>query len=234
MAVQVLPQQAQAMGYDRTITVFSPDGRLLQVEYAKKAVSHGATTLGIVYKDGILLVADRRITEKLMVAESVHKISKIDDTIAATFSGYTSDARVLVKRCRLFAQQHKLTYGENIDVEGIVKFISDLEQSFTQYGGIRPFGIAFLFAGTDKKGLSLIETDPSGIYTQYLARAIGMGCVEANKLLDRKYRDGMKLEDAQKLAIEIFKEVLLKEYSLEKLESSTVTAKGVEKIQLKE
>ena len=96
--MQVIPQQA--MGYDRTSTVFSPDGRLLQVEYAKKAVSHGATTLGIVYKDGVLLVADRRITEKLMVAESVHKISKIDDHIMATFSGLTSDARILIKRCR--------------------------------------------------------------------------------------------------------------------------------------
>ncbi len=222
------------MGYDRTSTVFSPDGRLLQVEYAKKAVSHGATTLGIVYKDGVLLVADRRITEKLMVAESVHKISKIDDNIVATFSGLTSDARILIKRCRLSAQQHKLTYGENIDVEGIVKYISDLEQSFTQYGGIRPFGIAFLVGGVDKKGLSLIETDPSGIYTQYMARSIGSGCAEANKLLDRKYREGMKLEEAQKLAIDIFKEILAKEFSIERLETSTVTQKGVEMIELKE
>jgi len=222
------------MGYDRTSTVFSPDGRLLQVEYAKKAVSHGATTLGIVYKDGILLVADRRITEKLMVAESVHKISKIDDNVVATFSGLTSDARILIKRCRFFAQQHKLTYGESVDVEGVVKYISDLEQSFTQYGGIRPFGIAFLVAGIDKKGLSLIETDPSGIYTQYTARAIGSGSVEANKLLDRKYRDGMKLDEAQKLAIEIFKEILAKEFSIDRLETSIVTQKGVEMITLKE
>jgi proteasome alpha subunit len=230
--MQVLPQQA--MGYDRTSTVFSPDGRLLQVEYAKKAVSHGATTLGIVYKDGILLVADRRITEKLMVAESVHKISKIDDNIVATFSGLTSDARILIKRCRLFAQQHKLTYGENVDVEGVVKYISDLEQSFTQYGGIRPFGIAFLIGGVDKKGLSLIETDPSGIYTQYTARSIGSGCMEANKLLDRKYREGMKLEEAQKLALEVFKEILGKEFGIERLETSAVTSKGVEMITLKE
>lgn len=222
------------MGYDRAATVFSPDGRILQVEYAKKAVGHGAMTLGIVYKDGVLLVSDRRITEKLMVAESVHKISKIDEHIAATFSGYTSDARVLIKKCRIFAQQHKLTYGEPVDVEGVVKFVSDLEQAYTQYGGIRPFGIAFLFAGIDKKGLQLIETDPSGIYTQYLARAIGMNCAEANKVLERKYRAEMKLEDAQKLALEVFKEILEKEFSLEKLEAATVTPKGMEMMQLKE
>ena len=222
------------MGYDRTITVWSPDGRLLQVEYAKKTVSHGAMTLGIVYKDGILLVSDRRITEKLMVAEAVHKISKVDEHIATTFAGYTSDARVLIKKCRVFAQQHKLTYGEPVDVEGIVKFVSDLEQAYTQYGGIRPFGIAFLFAGIDKKGSQLYETDPSGIYTQYLARAIGMSSTEANKVLERKYRDGMKLEDAQKLALEVFKEILEKEFSLEKLEAATITPKGMEIVQMKE
>lgn len=220
------------MGYDRAITVFSPEGRLLQVEYAKKAVSHGAMTMGIVYKDGVLLIADRRLTEKLLVAESVKKISAIDGHVLTSFSGMTMDARVLIKRCRVFAQQHKLTYGESIDVEGVVKFISDIEQQYTQYGGIRPYGISFLLAGHDKKGMQLYETDPSGIYSQYLARAIGMGCSEANKLLDKKYKENMKLEEAQKLAVEIFKEVLDKEFSLERLESSAITPKGVEKVEL--
>ena len=132
-----LPQME--MGYDRAITVFSPEGRLLQVEYAKKAVSHGAMTMAIVYKDGVLLIADRRLTEKLLVAESVRKISAIDSHVLTSFSGMTMDARVLIKRCRVFAQQHKLTYGEPIDVEGVVKFISDIEQQYTQYGGIRPY-----------------------------------------------------------------------------------------------
>jgi proteasome alpha subunit len=230
--MQILPQQA--MGYDRAITVFSPDGRLLQVEYAKKAVSHGAMTLGIVYKEGILLVSDRRITEKLMVAESVHKISRIDDHVAGTFAGYTSDARVLIKKCRVFAQQHKLTYGEPVDIEGVVKYVSDLEQAYTQYGGIRPFGIAFLFAGVDKRGVQLYETDPSGIYTQYLARAIGMGSPEANKVLERKFKEGMKLEDAQKLALEVFKEILDKEFSLEKLEAAAITSKGTDMLKMSE
>lgn len=230
--MQILPQQA--MGYDRTITVWSPDGRLLQVEYAKKTVSHGALTLGIVYKEGILLMSDRRITEKLMVSESVHKISQVDDRIAASFAGYTSDARVLIKKCRVFAQQHKLTYGEPVDAEGVVKYISDLEQAYTQYGGIRPFGVAFLFAGVDKKGMHLFETDPSGIYTKYLAHSIGMGSGEANKLLERKHRATMKLEDAKALALEVFKHVLEKEFSLERLEAAIVNQKGFQKLRLKE
>jgi len=229
--MQILPQQV--MGYDRTITVWSPDGRLLQVEYAKKTVSHGALTLGISCKDGVLLVSDRRITEKLMIAESVHKISQIDDQIAASFAGFTSDARVIIKKCRVFAQQHKLTYGEATDVEGIVKFVSDMEQAYTQYGGIRPFGIAFLFAGHDKKGLHLFETDPSGIYTEYRAHAIGMGSPEANKLLEKKYRENMSIEDAKAAALDIFKEILAKEYSLERLEAAVITTKGFQKVEMK-
>jgi proteasome alpha subunit len=230
--MQVLPQQV--MGYDRAITVFSPEGRLLQVEYAKKAVGAGAMTLGIMFKEGVLLVADRRIREKLLIAESITKISPIDEAILSTFSGMTMDARVIVKKCRVFAQQHKLTYGEKVDVEGVVKFVSDTEQAYTQYGGIRPFGVSLLFAGVDKKGVHLFETDPSGIYACYHAHAMGMGSPDANKILEKRFKEGMKLEEATKLAVDVFKEVLLKEFSSERLEASIVTANGVEKIELKE
>ncbi len=228
--MQVLPNQA--MGYDRAITVFSPDGRILQIEYAKKAVSAGAMALGVIYKDGVLLVSDRRITEKLLVAESVKKIAQIDDHIIATFSGYTMDARIIIKRLRVFAQQHKLTYGEEIDTEGVVKYMSDISQAYTQYSGIRPFGISFLIAGVDKKGSQLIMTEPSGIYMSYYAKAIGMGAPDANKALEKKYKENMKLEDAKKLAKEVFKEVLNEEFSAERLEAMAVTKDGVQKINL--
>lgn len=228
--VQILPQQV--MGYDRAITVFSPDGRLLQVEYAKKAVSQGAMTLGIVYKDGVLLIADRRISDKLQVPESIKKTYKIDAHILSTFSGLTSDARVLVKRMRVHAQQHKLTYGESIDIEGVVKYICDMEQMHTLYGGIRPFGISFLLAGVDKKGRQLFVTEPSGIYSGYKAKAIGLGSASANKLLDKRYKDNLSKEDAVKLAIDIFKQVLEKEFSYERLETSAVTKKGIEKVEI--
>jgi len=229
--VQLLPQQV--MGYDRAITVFSPDGRLLQVEYAKKAVSQGAMTMGLVYKDGVLLIADRRIMDKLQVAESIRKINKIDNHILSTFSGLTSDARVLVKKCRVFAQQHKLTYGEPVDVEGVVKYICDTEQMHTLYGGIRPFGISFLVGGVDKKGKQLFVTEPSGIYSGYKAKAIGLNSTEANKLLEKKYKDNLSKDDAVKLAIDIFKQVLEKEFNLERLEAQAVTEKGIENIDLK-
>lgn len=228
--MQVLP--SQAMGYDRAITVFSPDGRILQIEYAKKAVSAGAMALGIIYKDGVLLMSDRRITEKLLIAESVKKIAQLDEHIISTFAGYTMDARILVKRMRVFAQQHKLTYGEETDVEGVVKNISDLAQAYTQYSGIRPFGISFLLAGIDKKGSQLIMTEPSGIYMQYYAKAIGTGATEATKTLEKRWKEGMKFEDAKKLAVDVFKETLDKEFSIERLEAATVTKDGMQKVNL--
>ncbi|MBD3263041.1 archaeal proteasome endopeptidase complex subunit alpha [Candidatus Woesearchaeota archaeon] len=227
---QILSQRA--MGYDRAITVFSPDGRLLQVEYAKKAVNQGAMTLGIVYKDGVLLIADRRIREKLQISESIRKIYKLGNHLLSTFSGLTSDARVLVRKCRVFAQQHKLTYGEAIDVESLVKYLCDLEQMHTLYGGIRPFGVSFLIAGCDKKGFKLFSTEPSGIYWGFKARAIGLNSDEANKLLDKKYKDGMSKEDAVKLAIDIFKKVLGKDFSYGRLETAAVTEKGTEDVNI--
>ncbi len=226
--VQMLPQQV--MGYDRAITMFSPDGRLLQVEYAKKAVSLGSMALGITCKDGVVLMADKRITENLIIKESVKKIFIIDKQIIATAAGYISDARVLVKRCRLFAQQHKLTYGEKIDVEGIIKYISDMEQAYTQYGGIRPFGISFLMGGIDKKGSQLFLTEPSGIYFKYKAKAIGIGSSDANKMLEEKYDPNITTEQGLKLAKDIFKKILGKKYKSDRIEASIVTKSGVKVI----
>src|SRR5512147_1873855 len=105
---EVQPLQHQMMGYDRAITMFSPDGRLLQVEYAKKTVRQGSTAIGIVCKDGVLLATDKRIMDKLIVADAVEKIWQADDHIAITGAGILSDARVLVERAQLKAQEHRV------------------------------------------------------------------------------------------------------------------------------
>jgi len=134
------PLQHQMMGYDRAITMFSPDGRLLQVEYAKKTVRQGSTAIGIVCTDGIILVTDKRIVDKLIVPESVEKIWKIDEHIGVTASGIISDGRVLIERAQVLAQQHKVTYDSPIDIISIVKDVANLKQWTTQSGGYRPFG----------------------------------------------------------------------------------------------
>ncbi|MBI2079451.1 archaeal proteasome endopeptidase complex subunit alpha [Candidatus Micrarchaeota archaeon] len=137
--------------YDRAITVFSPDGRLFQVEYAKEAVKRGATAIGLVAKDVVALVAYKATHSKLSVPESLRKIFDIDAHIAVTASGLIADARRLVDVARVDAQRHRLTYNEPATIESIARSACDLMQVYTQYGGIRPFGVSLLIAGVDDK-----------------------------------------------------------------------------------
>jgi proteasome alpha subunit len=227
--MQFMPNQV--MGYDRAITVFSPDGRLLQVEYAKKAVSLGALALGIKFKDGIMLMADRHRTDKLIIPKSVNKVFKIENHVTMTSAGFISDARVIVKKARLRAQQHKVTYGEPIDIEGIVKYLADLEQAYTQYGGIRPFGVSLLLGGVEaRKDPSLFLIEPSGIYFKYKAKAVGMRSEEADKLLEKAYKENLDAKSAVKIGLAIFKKLLGKEFNLIRLETSVVTQTGTEEV----
>jgi proteasome alpha subunit len=190
------------MAYDRAITVFSPDGRLFQVEYAREAVKRGTTTVGIKFKDGVTLIIDKRITSKLIEPMSIEKIFKIDDHIGCATSGLVADARVLVDRARIEAQIHKITYNERSPVEILVKKICDFKQNYTQYGGVRPFGTALLIAGVDSIGPQLYETDPSGALVAYKAGSIGAGRNAVMEIFEEKYADGMKMEDAILLGLE--------------------------------
>lgn len=214
--------QHQMMGYDRTSAMFSPDGRLLQVEYAKKAVKQGTTAVGIVCKDGVLLVADRRINEKLLVAKSVEKVFQVDDHIAATPSGYVMDGRVLIERAQLISQQHRVTNDEPIDLIELVKEIADVKQFFTQYGGARPFGVSILFAGVDDKP-SLFLTDPTGIFFEFKATAIGEAENEIKEILNKEYKETLTIEEGLKLAVRALKKVQGKDFSIERIDGAYIT-----------
>src|SRR3972149_742473 len=212
------PMPHQLMGYDRAITMFSPDGRLLQVEYAKKTVRQGSTAIGIVCSDGVLLVADKRIVDSLVVPESVEKIWQIDEHIGAAASGILSDARVLIDRAQLKAQQNRVTYDSEIDALTIVKDICDLKQICTQSGGLRPFGVSVLIAGIDDHTPKVFETDPIGIYFQYKATAIGEGEVEVDEILHNEWKPEITIEDALKLSLKALRKVLGENYNVERIE----------------
>jgi proteasome alpha subunit len=216
------PMPHQLMGYDRAITMFSPDGRLLQVEYAKKTVRQGSTAIGMVCSDGVLLVADKRIVDKLVIPESVEKIFKIDDHIAVTASGIISDARVLVERAQVRAQQHAVTYDTPIDTISIVKDICSLKQVCTQSGGLRPFGVSLIVAGIDADGPKVYETDPTGIFFQFKATVIGEGEQEIEEILGREYRDSMTIEEGLKLALRALNQVLDKNFSVERIAAAFI------------
>ncbi len=194
-------QPIPSMGYDRAIIVFSPDGRLFQVEYAREAVKRGTTSVGVKCKDGIVLAVDKRVTSKLVESDSVEKIYQIDEHICAATCGLVADARVLVDRARVESQMNKITYSEPIDVRILVKKICDFKQLYTQHGGVRPFGVALLLAGiTDRP--RLFETDPSGALIEYKATAIGTGRNAVMELFEEKYREDIALNDGIDLALE--------------------------------
>ena len=186
--------------YDRTITVFSPDGRLFQVEYAREAVKRGTTAVGIVYKKGVLLAVDKNIASKLIVPKSIEKIFKVDEHIGVATSGLVADARRLIDSARVWAQRNRLAYNEPISTLKLTKELCDIKQAYTQYGGARPFGTTLLIAGVNA-GSHLYETDPSGAFTEYKATAIGMGKNDVEKIFDEKYSEGMNKNETVELAL---------------------------------
>ncbi|MFT4283055.1 MAG: archaeal proteasome endopeptidase complex subunit alpha [Candidatus Woesearchaeota archaeon] len=215
--------QHQMMGYDRAITMFSPDGRLLQVEYAKRTVRLGNTAIGMVCKDGVLLVTDKRIVNPLVIPESIEKIFQIDDHVMCTAAGILSDARVLVERSQVKAQQHKIDYDSPIDNITIVKDICSLKQLCTQSGGLRPFGVSLLVAGIDDSKPSLFETDPTGLYYQYKAKIIGEGEAEGQKILEAEYKETMTCKEGLALAVKILKESLGADFTTKRIDAATIS-----------
>jgi proteasome alpha subunit len=218
-----MEMQPGQMAYDRAITVFSPDGRLFQVEYAREAVRRGATTAGVVYNGGVALIADRRIPNpKLAEAASLEKIHQIDENIACATAGLVADARVLVDYARLAAQVNRVTYAEPMSVELLVRKVCDYKQQYTQFGGVRPFGTALLVGGYDESGVRLFETEPSGSLTSFKAASTGGNKGPVMELFEQKYRAGMDRDGAILLALEGLRAGLDEGGSLAQVEVCTV------------
>ena len=189
-------QPQYQMGYDRAITVFSPDGRLYQVEYAREAVKRGTTAVGIKAQGGVVLIVDKRVSSKLLESSSIEKIFKIDDHIGVASSGLVGDARALVDRARIECQINRVSYDERIEVEALAKKLCDHMQTLTQYGGIRPYGTALLIAGVSDGECRLFETDPSGTLLEYKATGIGIGRPAAMKVFEEEYNASLSIKDA--------------------------------------
>ena len=187
-------------GYDRAITVFSPDGRLYQVEYAIETVKRGTIALGIKTDNGIIFAADER-PRKLQIVEEPQKLFKIDQHIGIAAAGYIPDARNQVDDARFFSQSSKLVYDESVSVEAVTKHIADQCQHYTQYAGARPIGVALIIGGIDQNGNSLFLTDPSGTYVPYDAVAIGADSDKVTEFLIKNYKKDMTIEEAKMLAI---------------------------------
>jgi len=218
--------QPSGRGYDHGITTFSPDGRLFQVEYARESVKRGTTTVGLKFRDGVLLIVDKRIASRLIIPGSIEKVYKIDEHIGFATSGLVADARQLVDRARTECQVNRITYSSRIPVDVLTKKICDFKQSFTQYGGVRPFGTALLIAGHDDDGVHLYETDPSGAYQSYQAGAIGRGRNSVVEYFEKHWKEGMTMNAACKIGLEALRDSLDDELNLEAVEIAVVNSDG--------
>lgn len=203
-------------GYDRMLTIFSPEGRLIQVEYAKQAARSGSTAIGLVTREGVVIVADKKVHNKLVVSSSVEKILIVDDHIIASFAGFIPDGRILLDEAREIAQRYRIIYGNPINVPLLVREIGDIMETYTRFSGVRPFGVSLIIAGIDVDP-KLFSLDPSGIYYQYYATVIGEGEEKILKDLEEKYNENLSLIDGIKLGIELLEKFLGNNFTINRI-----------------
>lgn len=187
-------------GYDMTPTMYSPDGRIYQVEYAIETVKRGTLALGIGTKQGVIMAVEEK-PRALQTVNVTQKIFQVDHHIGVAAAGYIPDARIQVDNARFFSQGNRLTYDESVEVATVAKHLADQSHQFTQYSGVRPNGVSLIIAGIDQKGESVYVTDPSGTYVRYAAVSIGAGSDDVNSFLEKHYDPGLTLSDAASLAI---------------------------------
>ena len=222
-------------GYDMTPTMYSPDGRIYQVEYALETVKRGTLAVGVKSKDGVIIAVEEK-TRSLQVSEVTQKIFQIDDHIGAAAAGYIPDARVQVDNARYFSQSNKLTYDEPVEIETVAKHLADQNHQFTQYSGVRPYGVALIIAGVDRKGSNVFIIDPSGTFVSFAAVAIGLGSDEVNDFLEKNYKDGMSIDEAASLAIAAINLKSEEKVGIEHIKMSKVSedAKVIERVSIEE
>ncbi|MAG02913.1 proteasome subunit alpha [Candidatus Pacearchaeota archaeon] len=213
--MEIPDMQHQVMGYDRSATMFSPDGHLLQVEYAEKTVRLGTASIGINCSDGVIIVADKGKKDSLIIPTSSEKIYEIDEHIMTSAAGIMSDARILINHLRVFAQQHRVTYDSPVDIESTIREVSDIQQQYTQNPGVRPFGIALILAGVNNNQSKLYTSDITGNYFEYNAVAIGANDDEIKAQLRKEYKEEITVDEATKLSLKIFKNVLGDKFNIE-------------------
>ncbi|MHA1728562.1 MAG: archaeal proteasome endopeptidase complex subunit alpha [Promethearchaeota archaeon] len=193
-------------GYDRSLTMFSPEGRLFQVEYALEAVRKGSLVVGLKCDEGTAIIVQKKLPTILMDPDSVQKVFQIDEHIGCSISGLHADSRILVDYARVQCQVNKLSYDEPIRLRSLVRKLADIKQQYTQRGGLRPFGSALLFIAVDSDGPQLMTTSPSGTYWSWKATALGNNSEQAKKILKENYDEKNSLDQIMKLGIKVQKE----------------------------
>ncbi|KAF3071129.1 putative proteasome subunit alpha type-2 [Daldinia childiae] len=238
--------------YSFSLTTFSPSGKLVQIEYALNAVNQGVTALGIKATNGIVLATEKKSSSPLADPSSLSKVSLITPNIGMVYSGMGPDYRVLVDKARKVSHTgYKRIYNEYPPTRILVQDVARVMQEATQSGGVRPYGVSLLIAGWDegilpeeeaaaesevegekkpsgktggilKGGPMLYQVDPSGSYFPWKATAIGKSATTAKTFLEKRYTEGLELEDAVHIALLTLKETIEGEMNGETIEIGIV------------
>lgn len=208
--------------YDGAITIFSPEGRIYQVEYALELVKRGSPIVGVRSAEGVVLAAMEPQLSKLAAPRGSKKIFRIDEHVGVAISGLSPDARVLIRRARISAQSNRMTYAEPIDIEELTSSVGDLLQTYTQNAGVRPFGVSLIFGGVDNYRVSLIATDPSGSYRGYKATSVGRNSDAAKEVLQKQYREEITLDESIALSVEALRTAAQQEMAVENLNIAVI------------
>eukprot|EP01117_Protostelium_nocturnum_P007654 TRINITY_DN2745_c0_g1_i1.p1 TRINITY_DN2745_c0_g1~~TRINITY_DN2745_c0_g1_i1.p1 ORF type:complete len:251 (-),score=69.24 TRINITY_DN2745_c0_g1_i1:23-775(-) len=185
-------------GYDISCTTYSPDGKVFQIDYAGKAVENSGTAVGVRVKDGIVFGVEKLILSKLLEKGANRRIHTVDRTIGLAYAGMTADARQLVNRARSEAKNYRSTYLSTIPTRLLNDRLSLYVQTYTLYGGYRPFGCSILVGAWEQDGPQLYMIEPSGISYGYYATAVGKakqaakGELEKLKLTEMTCREAVK------------------------------------------
>jgi len=212
--------------YDEASTIFSPDGRLYQVEYAREAVKKGSTTMGFKWKDGVLLLAHKPETSKLVHMKALEKIYQIDDHIACTATGLIADGRHLVEIAREEAQWNKVRYDEPISVKELVNILCEYVHMYTRFDGVRPFGVMLLIGGIDSTGKHLFSTDPSGAYLGYKAVCEGKKSGDAMSHFTKHYTANISLNQVLDLGLQTMRKLSKQKFNADMIEAAVIDTKN--------
>ncbi|CAA7016087.1 unnamed protein product [Microthlaspi erraticum] len=217
-------------GYDRHITIFSPEGRLFQVEYAFKAVkTAGITSIGVRGKDSVCVVTQKKVPDKLLDQSSVTHLFQITKYIGLLATGITADARSLVQQARNEAAEFRFTYGYEMPVDILAKWIADKSQVYTQHAYMRPLGVVAMVLGFDEEnGPLLYKCDPAGHFYGHKATGAGMKEQEAVNFLEKKMKENPSFtyDETVQTAISALQSVLQEDFKATEIEVGVVRAEN--------